>query len=267
MSRERELLLNGRHNQYLEHYSSERKTSTNGVLRAHPFIERDRRATFAQYLIHSLRNVSYKENGFFDPKREGIRINPRYLWAVNEVFDDVECIKSGPKNLTKYASDHKDFAIEVQELKKVFPGCTLDGFEYYEKLLLLRGATLEWEITEFAQFFNQVGTGLNIMALGDPALTPEERKRKYGIITKHLERVTEIYETWLSHSKLKEKQPEVFNDGRLRIQLPENLESLASSFADDPYSRLAIRNSGIETLDNWRSMLALKYGRAHLLFP
>ena len=267
MSRERELLLNGGHNRYLEHYSSERKISTNGVLRAHPFIERDRRATFAQYLMNSLRDVFYKNNGFFGPKREGITINPRYLWAVNEVFDDVECIKSGPKNLTRYANDHRDFSIEVQELRKVFPKCTLDGFEYYEKLLLLRGATLEWEIIEFAQFFNQVGTGLNIMALGDPSLTPEERKRKYDIITKHLERVTEIYETWLSHSKLKEKQPEVFNDGRLRIQLPENLESLANSFADDPYYRLTIRNSGIETLDNWRSMLALKYGRAHLLFP
>ncbi len=239
-----------------------RRSSTNGkgnLLKTWPFIERDRKSVIAdQFIRRCLEGIVVVANSHTLNKvvNGNIGVNPVLMNAVNYVYDDVECIEKGPKNLTLYSNgDGSDWKYNLEKLKSAFRNHTVYGIDY-NQIFLSRGIGLEWEIMDFAQLFNQVGTGLNVIYCGELELD----SKNCEAAVKHVRKVAEILEKWKKHSKLEKEQSGIFDKSYFRIEIPENLDAIANERTRQPDLRTSIADTDSVTYNHWRDLMVFRYG-------
>lgn len=245
-----------------------RKSSINGkgnLLKIRPFIERDRRSVIAdQFIRRCLEGIvvvdsSHTQNETINDK---LSINPILMNAVNYVYDDVECLERSTKNLTPFSNgDDSEWIYYLNKLKSVFRYRTVYGIDYGE-IFLSRGINLEWEIMDFSQLFNQVGTALNVIYCSGSELDPKNCEAAVKLVRK----VKETFDKYKKHSKLEKEHPNIFDRNYFRIEIPDNLNAIAEERVRQPYLKTSIEDTKCQTYEHWKKLMVFRYGRESLLF-
>lgn len=149
--------------------------SANGNVSTDPLLERKQRQGLIKYLVTDL------------------IINSGLVQGFNFVYDDPECIKSAPKNLSifsykptairenmtreqiiaclKSASNLSDRRAAIEELIKLFYNARFGNFSYKD-LLDINRYRIEGKLVDGVQLVNQIGIGFEELQ--------EERSKKYG---------------------------------------------------------------------------------------